>query len=144
MRRSVWQTVGNSALLLASFTSFVEDYDIESTKQLLVEWKAPANTDEKGRKGMLVRDGEALGYGYYPADKKIDFSIPNPDSTGIYYLEIGTTGMTGANERRLERDSGSSTCVTCPWRITNWAEFGGFKVLIRLPGCATSSSYSFM
>jgi hypothetical protein len=34
--------------------------------------------------------------------------------------------------------------VACLRRITNWAEFGGFKVLIRLPGCATSSSYSFI
>lgn len=56
---------------------------------------APVGQD--GRTGAMIRDGEALRYGYYPADRSIVFSIPAPASTGIFYLEISASLKSGGS-----------------------------------------------
>lgn len=48
---------------------------------------APVGAD--GRPTTFFKDGEALGYGYYPAGRSISIPIDDPGEEGIYYLEIG-------------------------------------------------------
>lgn len=39
----------------------------------------------------FLRDGEALEYGYYPAERDITIPITGLEIPGVYYLEIGAT-----------------------------------------------------
>lgn len=48
-----------------------------------------------GNPESFLQDGEALGYGYYPANRGIKIPIVNLTAPGIYYLEIGATLRTG-------------------------------------------------
>lgn len=48
-------------------------------------------------KGVPIREGEPLGYGYYPADRSVAFPIRYPASTGVYYLEIGASLKRGGS-----------------------------------------------
>jgi hypothetical protein len=48
---------------------------------------APVYAD--GRLGKLLRDGEPLQYGHYPAERGIVIPISGAKVPGIYYLEIG-------------------------------------------------------
>lgn len=43
------------------------------------------------RPGRFLRDGDALGYGYYPAGRGIRIPISNLKAPGVYYLGIGAT-----------------------------------------------------
>jgi hypothetical protein len=45
----------------------------------------------------MIRDGEALRYGYYPADRSIVFSVPTPPSAGIFHLEIAASLKSGGS-----------------------------------------------
>jgi hypothetical protein len=40
-------------------------------------------------------DGKMLKYGYYPAERGIEFTIPKPQEPGVYYLEVGATLRSG-------------------------------------------------
>jgi hypothetical protein len=42
-----------------------------------------------GRPVSFLRDGEALEYGYYPAERDITIPITGLEIPGVYYLEIG-------------------------------------------------------
>lgn len=42
-----------------------------------------------GSLGEFIKDGEALEYGYYPAEQGIEFEISGMQAPGVYYLEIG-------------------------------------------------------
>jgi hypothetical protein len=48
---------------------------------------APVQTN--GRLGAFIRSGQAVGNGYYPAERAIAIPIPHPPLPGVYYLEIG-------------------------------------------------------
>ena len=48
-----------------------------------------ALVDADGRLGKLLRDGEPLQYGHYPAERGIVIPISGTKVPGIYYLEIG-------------------------------------------------------
>ena len=50
-----------------------------------------------GRATRFVRDGTPLGYGYYPSDRAIQFSMPAPGPPGIYYLEAAASLKTGGS-----------------------------------------------
>jgi hypothetical protein len=50
-----------------------------------------------GKPGAMIRDGEALRYGYYPADRSIEVTLPAPDWTGIFYLELAGTLRSGGS-----------------------------------------------
>ena len=54
-----------------------------------------ATVKADGSPGNFIKDGEALNYGYYPAERGIEFEIPKPEKPGIYYLEIGATLRSG-------------------------------------------------
>lgn len=43
----------------------------------------------------FIKEGEKLGYGYYPAERGIEIPISGLKETGIYYLEIGATLRSG-------------------------------------------------
>jgi hypothetical protein len=49
----------------------------------------------KGGKEAILKNGEPLGYGYYPAERAIDVTIAPPAETGIYRLEIGAVHKGG-------------------------------------------------
>jgi hypothetical protein len=48
-----------------------------------------------GQPAKLIRDGEKLGYGYYPSERSIDIPVTGLTETGIYYMEIGATLKNG-------------------------------------------------
>lgn len=48
---------------------------------------APLQAD--GHQGKFIKDGEKLGYGYYPAERSITIPVSGLKGSGIYYLEIG-------------------------------------------------------
>jgi hypothetical protein len=50
---------------------------------------APVGSD--GSPLAFLKKGEALKYGYYPAERGIEISISGLKASGIYYLEIGAT-----------------------------------------------------
>lgn len=43
----------------------------------------------------VLRKGEPLGYGYYPAERPVDVPVSVPREAGIYRLEIGATHRSG-------------------------------------------------
>lgn len=50
-----------------------------------------ATVSVDGSPSEFIVDGRPLEYGYYPAGRGIEFTIPKPGKAGIYYLEIGAT-----------------------------------------------------
>lgn len=56
-----------------------------------------ASVNNDGGASRMIRDGEALRYGYYPADRSIVFSVPAPPSAGIFYLEIAASLKSGGS-----------------------------------------------
>jgi hypothetical protein len=48
-----------------------------------------ATVGADGRHHTALKDEEALGYGYYPAERPIEVAISNLKTPGIYHLEIG-------------------------------------------------------
>ena len=45
----------------------------------------------------FIQNGEDLGYGYYPAEYPICFTISNLNESGIYLLEVGATLKNGGS-----------------------------------------------
>jgi hypothetical protein len=45
--------------------------------------------DAAGEAGAPIRSGEPLGYGYYPADRRIDIELPALPAPGLYRVEVG-------------------------------------------------------
>lgn len=56
-----------------------------------------AKVDKHGRSEIFQIEGQALGYGYYPAGRGITIPITNLDKPGIYYLELGATLKKGGS-----------------------------------------------
>ena len=54
-----------------------------------------AKVGADGRPHAFLISDRPLHRGYYPAERGTLVEIPNPDSPGIYYLEIGATTMYG-------------------------------------------------
>lgn len=57
-----------------------------------------AKLDSRGEAQEYLHDGEALGYGYYPAGRPIKIPITRLQTPGFYYLEIGAELSGGAND----------------------------------------------
>jgi hypothetical protein len=56
---------------------------------------APLGRD--GKPGSYIKNGEALNWGYYPAERPITIAIPELKTTGIYYMEIGAKLRAGGS-----------------------------------------------
>lgn len=56
-----------------------------------------APTKPDGSPGAFIKKDQALGYGYYPAERGITLSIPELKTPGVYYLEIGATLRDGSS-----------------------------------------------
>ncbi len=54
-----------------------------------------ASIGADGRPKKFFKDGEKLGYGYYPAERGIEIPITGLKETGTYYLEIGARLRSG-------------------------------------------------
>jgi hypothetical protein len=54
-----------------------------------------ASTRSDGQPEKFIKDGEKLGYGYYPAERAIEIPISGLTRAGLYYLEIGATLRSG-------------------------------------------------
>jgi hypothetical protein len=48
-----------------------------------------AAVGEDGKPARFLKDGQALGYGYYPARRGVEIPISDLGTPGIYYLEVG-------------------------------------------------------
>ena len=60
---------------------------------------APLGKD--GVPGEFLKDGEALGYGFYPAGRGTRIELPALPAAGFYHLEIGAT-LAGGGVASLE------------------------------------------
>ena len=56
-----------------------------------------APTGPDGKPKQFLKDGEKLGYGYYPAERGIEIPISGLKEKGIYYMQIGATLRTGGS-----------------------------------------------
>jgi hypothetical protein len=52
-------------------------------------------TAQHGKKSSVLKDGEALGYGFYPAERPVAIPISGVRDRGVYHLEIGATLRSG-------------------------------------------------
>lgn len=50
-----------------------------------------AATGADGRPRGFIKDREKLGYGFYPADRRIEVPIPGLKTSGTYYVQVGAT-----------------------------------------------------
>lgn len=50
-----------------------------------------------GRPGAFIKQDQALKYGYYPAERRIDVKTPELKAPGIYFLKIGATLRAGGS-----------------------------------------------
>lgn len=60
-----------------------------------------ATVGEDGEPDRFLRDGEALGYGYYPARRGVEIPVSGLGAPGVYYLEIGAR-VKGGGSTALE------------------------------------------
>jgi len=54
-----------------------------------------SKTGPDGRPAKVIKDGEKLGYGYYPSERSIEIPVSGLTEAGIYYMEIGATLKNG-------------------------------------------------
>jgi hypothetical protein len=54
-----------------------------------------AKLDIAGRQEPFIKNGEKLGYGYYPADRSIEIPVTGLKDIGTYYMQIGATLRSG-------------------------------------------------
>jgi hypothetical protein len=52
-------------------------------------------TGPSGKTAVKLKDGEPVGYGYYPAERPIEIPIGGIKNSGFYHLEIGATLRSG-------------------------------------------------
>lgn len=52
-------------------------------------------TSSGSGKSTVLKNAEPVGYGYYPADRAVEISIPGVQTKGLCHLEIGATIKTG-------------------------------------------------
>jgi hypothetical protein len=52
-------------------------------------------TAASGDRRTVLKDGEPMGYGYYPAERPIEVPVAGPPAPGVYHLEIGATLKNG-------------------------------------------------
>jgi hypothetical protein len=50
-----------------------------------------------GQPSNFIKNGEKLGYGFYPAERPIDIPITGLKTPGTYYLQIGATLKAGGS-----------------------------------------------
>lgn len=70
-------------------------------RELVEVYISLAFMGEDGLFEFFLKDGEPLGYGYYPAERSIMIPISNLEIAGIYYLEIGAT-LSGGGSSTVE------------------------------------------
>ena len=56
-----------------------------------------AKVDKYGHPEVFLIESQALGYGYYPAERGITIPITNLENPGVYYLELGATLKNGGS-----------------------------------------------
>lgn len=54
-------------------------------------------TNANGGTARVVKNGQPLGYGYYPPERPIELTIDNLPMTGVYHLEIGAMLQNGGS-----------------------------------------------
>ncbi|MHA4808846.1 hypothetical protein ACX0G9_12100 [Flavitalea flava] len=54
-----------------------------------------ALTDPDGQPRQFIKDGEKLGFGYYPAERGIEIPVSGLKGKGTYFMEIGATLRSG-------------------------------------------------
>jgi hypothetical protein len=60
-----------------------------------------AATGADGQPATFLKDGEQLGYGYYPAERALEIPIAGLKGSGVYYMQIGAT-MRGGGTSTIE------------------------------------------
>ena len=66
--------------------------------QLTEVYVTLAAVGENGNPKLYVKEEEALGYGYYPAERGIEIPVTTPKERGIYYLKLGAKIKSGGTK----------------------------------------------
>ena len=66
--------------------------------QLTEIYISMALVGEDGNPQGFVKTDEALGYGYYPAERPVEIPIATPKDKGIYYVTIGAKIKSGGTK----------------------------------------------
>lgn len=66
-------------------------------KELAEVYISLATVNIDGSPEHFIKEGEPLEYGYYPAFQGIEFELPDLETAGVYYLEIGATLREGGS-----------------------------------------------
>lgn len=56
-----------------------------------------ASVGPDGRPANFIKQGERLGYGYYPAERGIEIPVSGLQGSGFYYLQIAATLRSGSS-----------------------------------------------
>lgn len=73
--------------------------DLEPTLELFEVYVSVARTDSRGAAREYVLDGkDELGFGYYPAGKRLRIPLPRPAIDGTYLVEIAALLANGQAE----------------------------------------------
>jgi hypothetical protein len=72
------------------------DLVLQPGRELKEVYISLATVDADGEPVSFLRDGEPLGYGYYPAGRGFHIRITDQLPAGIYYLEISALLSSGA------------------------------------------------
>ena len=57
-----------------------------------------ASVGQDGNPKQFLRKEEALGYGYYPAERAVEIPIAAPKEKGIYYIQMGAKLKSGGTK----------------------------------------------
>ena len=57
-----------------------------------------ASVGADGNPQLFLRTDEALGYGYYPAERPVEIPIATPKNKGIYYVKLGAKIKSGGTK----------------------------------------------
>ena len=57
-----------------------------------------ASIGQDGNPQQFLRTDEALGYGYYPAERAVEIPITTPKNKGIYYVKLGAKIKSGGTK----------------------------------------------
>ena len=57
-----------------------------------------APVGQNGNPEKFIRTDEALGYGYYPAERAVEIPFTAPKNTGIYYVKLGAKIKSGGTK----------------------------------------------
>lgn len=68
---------------------------LQPGRELAEVYVSLAEVGEDGKPSRFLKDGDPLGYGFYPARRRLEIPLSGLGAPGVYYLEVGARVMGG-------------------------------------------------